>query len=305
MRNVHMCGNSDLTLAECSECDGLEARLTDLEEEVDECCTSVKETLSEHATELVNLNDDLNALVAEVRSLTGLQVVQVEELPETGQANTIYLVPNGQANDMYMYLEDEWVLVGDTSVDLSGYVKTTDLLDAIYPVGSIYMSVNSVSPQILFGGTWTQLENKFLLGAGTEYTAGSTGGSAYIQSHTHTHNFTTGQGGEQQITGGAHSHGVNGAANRYFLISPDTTNADSASGLSGSGYFYPRSSTSGWEHDHTTASATHTHYIPSHTHPVLGTVGAPNNVTTGATSGTSVKGNMPPYLAVYMWKRTA
>lgn len=29
-----------------------------------------------------------------------------------------------------------------------------DLLNAIYPVGSIYMSVNSTNPGTLFGGTW-------------------------------------------------------------------------------------------------------------------------------------------------------
>lgn len=48
----------------------------------------------------------------------------------------------------------------------------------IYPVGSIYMSVNSTSPADLFGGTWEQLKDRFLLGAGDSYSAGSTGGEA-------------------------------------------------------------------------------------------------------------------------------
>lgn len=292
MRNVHMCGNSDLTLAECSECDGLEARLTDLEEEVDECCTSVKQTLSEHATELVNLNDDLNALVAEVRSLTGLQVVQVEELPETGQANTIYLVPNGQANDMYMYLEDEWVLVGDTSVDLSGYVKTSDLVDLVYPVGSIYMSVNSVSPQILFGGgTWTQLENRFLLGAGSSYSAGATGGSpnAIVPSHRHhIASFTIGDG--------AHSHdaGNNQAFLRYNQGSLSLgVDERGVSKDTASGYYAPvvHSPSVDWSYIKNTASATHSHKVGAH--------------YTESTGNNAAGANMPPYLAVYMWKRTA
>ena len=64
--------------------------------------------------------------------------------------------------------------------------------DDIYPVGSIYMSVNSTNPANLFGGTWTQLKDRFLLGAGSTYTNGSTGGSATqrlsvanLPSHTH------------------------------------------------------------------------------------------------------------------------
>lgn len=48
----------------------------------------------------------------------------------------------------------------------------------IYPVGSIYMSTVNVNPATLFGGTWEQLEDRFLLGAGTTYTVGDTGGEA-------------------------------------------------------------------------------------------------------------------------------
>lgn len=62
----------------------------------------------------------------------------------------------------------------------------------IYPVGSIYMSTVNVSPATLFGGTWEQLEDRFLLGAGQTYTAGDTGGEAEhtlitdeMPAHTH------------------------------------------------------------------------------------------------------------------------
>ena len=59
-----------------------------------------------------------------------------------------------------------------------------DLIDVIYPVGSIYMSVSNTSPSVLFGGTWEQIEDKFLLASGTTYTNGTTGGEA-------THTLTT------------------------------------------------------------------------------------------------------------------
>ncbi len=77
------------------------------------------------------------------------------------------------------------------------YVPSIDktwLLDAFYPVGSIYQSVNSTSPATLFGGgTWERIEDKFLLAAGGTYAAGSTGGEASVSltveeipSHDHT-----------------------------------------------------------------------------------------------------------------------
>ena len=67
-----------------------------------------------------------------------------------------------------------------------------DLIDVIYPVGSIYMSVNDVNPEILFGGEWEQIKDKFLLSSGDIYTNATTGGEAThtltineIPSHMH------------------------------------------------------------------------------------------------------------------------
>lgn len=47
-----------------------------------------------------------------------------------------------------------------------------------YPVGSVYISAVSTSPASLFGGVWEQIKDAFLLSAGDDYAAGSTGGSA-------------------------------------------------------------------------------------------------------------------------------
>ena len=51
--------------------------------------------------------------------------------------------------------------------ELNAKVNTSDLIDLIYPVGSIYMSVNSTNPSVLFGGTWEQIKGRFLLGTGS------------------------------------------------------------------------------------------------------------------------------------------
>lgn len=47
-----------------------------------------------------------------------------------------------------------------------------------YPIGSIYISTNATSPETLFGGTWRQIQGRFLLAADNTYKAGSTGGEA-------------------------------------------------------------------------------------------------------------------------------
>ena len=53
-----------------------------------------------------------------------------------------------------------------------------EIIDIIYPIGSVYISVNSTNPQSLFGGTWVQLKDRFLLGAGDTYINGNVGGEA-------------------------------------------------------------------------------------------------------------------------------
>ena len=57
-------------------------------------------------------------------------------------------------------------------------IETTYLLKVVYPVGSIYMSINSTNPSNLFGGTWEQLKDRFLLACGDTYKNGETGGEA-------------------------------------------------------------------------------------------------------------------------------
>ena len=116
----------------------------------------------------------------------------------------------------------------------------------VYPVGSIYMSVNSASPEVLFGGTWERIQDTFLLAAGNSYAAGETGGEA---AHTLTVDEMP-----------SHSHD--------FIRSTGTV----ASGAN-------RSSAN--------------------------TGGTALAGVIGNTGGDQPHNNMPPYLAVYMWQRTA
>lgn len=142
-----------------------------------------------------------------------------------------------------------------------GTYTQADIVNMIYPVGSIYMSVNSTSPQTLFGGTWVQLQNRFLLGAGSSYAAGATGGEA-------THKLSVNEMP-------SHSHPPYDGGS-FLCIN---TNNDPA-GLRNMG-FVGQTGTGWWQP-------------------------ANKNITgTLSIGGNGAHNNMPPYLVVYMWKRTA
>ena len=145
---------------------------------------------------------------------------------------------------------------------LDGQIITADHLNHIedgiidllmvYPVGSIYISVNSTSPASLFGGTWERIEDRFLLAAGSSYAAGTEGGEA---AHTLTVDEMP-----------AHSHNINASY------------ANPGSATSVNGKLLAGHDENSWLWEHT---------------------------STGSTGGGAAHNNMPPYMAVYMWKRVA
>lgn len=65
------------------------------------------------------------------------------------------------------------------SEKLGGF-SLSEIMLKLYPVGAIYTSTVETSPASIFGGTWEQLKDRFLLGAGDSYAAGSTGGEASV-----------------------------------------------------------------------------------------------------------------------------
>ena len=62
---------------------------------------------------------------------------------------------------------------GQTISDLS---TNFQYLDGLFPIGTIYESTKNVNPGTFRGGTWTPLEGRVLVGAGTVFPAGTTGG---------------------------------------------------------------------------------------------------------------------------------
>ena len=130
----------------------------------------------------------------------------------------------------------------------------TELLDAVYPIGSLYMSVNAADPNTLFGGTWERLKDRFLLAAGDTYAAGATGGEA-------AHTLTV----EEMPS---HNHSLSDPIDKNSIkLGSMTGDANWALTKRAASYDY--------------------------------------NLTTNNTGGGAAHNNMPPYLTVYMWKRTA
>ena len=98
-----------------------------------------------------------------------------------------------QLQQMAQEVEAQEIAIGELENQLN---QKTALLE-VYPVGAIYISANSTSPASLFGGTWTRLMDRFLLGAGDVYAAGQTGGAAthtltLAEIPSHNHPFSTG-----------------------------------------------------------------------------------------------------------------
>ena len=86
----------------------------------------------------------------------------------------------------------------DGTIEVAHFAPNA-IVEAVYPIGSIYMSVNGISPASQFGGTWEQIKDRFILAAGNSYTAGATGGEAAVtlvvnQIPNHNHRTTAGGG---------------------------------------------------------------------------------------------------------------
>lgn len=69
---------------------------------------------------------------AAIGGITEFDIQVVTQLPATGVKGTFYFVPNGGTGtdtyDEYVYANNKWEKIGNTKVDLSGYVKKTDLV---------------------------------------------------------------------------------------------------------------------------------------------------------------------------------
>lgn len=158
--------------------------------------------------------------------------------------------------------------------------RVVSLVDLIYPVGAIFMSAVSTNPGTYLGGTWEQIKDKFLLAAGDAYAAGAEGGSADAVNVSHTH------------TQASHDHSPSGGSNYGFAIYKADGGVGRVKVSTSSGTRYTFAGKSGAAD--ADSSGLLWYKKTSDATPAINSTGE---------DGTGK--NMPPYLAVYMWRRTA
>ena len=91
-------------------------------------------------TDLGTFTFDENVLYVTETDYSKTQVKIVETLPTTGETNTIYMVlKDGSTSiyDRYMYINDRFTIIGDTTIDLTNYVLKSELPTSL-PASDVY-----------------------------------------------------------------------------------------------------------------------------------------------------------------------
>lgn len=148
------------------------------------------------------------------------------------------------------------------------YAKKSELLDLIYPVGAIYMSVNSTNPGTLFGGTWVSWGS----------------GRVPVGINASDSNFST-----VEKTGGEKTHALTAAEMPSHTHSLKIKYCGMDTSVDGDSY-----------------GLVHAAYVSGIGYGGRAMVTSSSNDTTTNSSGSnSSHNNLQPYITCYMWKRTA
>ena len=204
-------------------------------------------------------------------AIKGQPAVSDPVAPDYNNGN---ILEGANISDMPLY---KVVIDGVNIESVSNMATLYTIGSYIYPVGSIYISVNDVNPATLFGGTWERIQGKFLLSSSDSHELGSTGGSETKTFDTNNHTLTV-----DEMP--SHTHKVVGDASspgNTIAVSPEDTQGAATGSLPSVNTI---GTTTGLEVD---GVAQATGGGQGHNHSI------------------SNQDIMPPYLTVNMWKRIA
>lgn len=145
-----------------------------------------------------------------------------------------------------------------------------------YPVGALYWSSNPTDPGTLFGGTWTQIKDKFILAAGDTYQVGSTGGEANVILDIN------------QIPQHKHSASSSSSTVIGSITVGRLQNVKSSGAFSHTNKRNAYCGNTDWEGSISTFNLNSSFA---------------SNISIGNTGGGTAHNNMPPYVAYYCWER--
>ena len=196
-------------------------------------------------------------------------------------------------------------------------LSINNMLNSVYPIGSIYMSVNNTNPSTIFGGTWVSWgAGKVPVGVNaneTEFNSVEKTGGAKTHTLTiqqmpsHAHTIVNHVHSIPSLSGTASNITLTGSVWNFAVQSKNT--GVSSSGIfsnnnpSGSvGYAIETKESSSPNYADTVAiNASHNHTITTN----ASTTGQAGSGNTGNTGSGQAHNNLQPYITCYMWKRTA
>ena len=137
----------------------------------------------------------------------------------------------------YRNLSGEIVTFNTEAYEFTGFYSAT--LSSVYPVGSIYISVDSTSPAQLFGGSWTAISNGYYLKAVT-FGAGEYGSEGLPNIRGSYEGVRTGNWGQPNAEGALYMvadtvstlRGGEGSENRKQTLGFDASRSNSIYGRS-------------------------------------------------------------------------
>lgn len=185
-------------------------------------------------------------------------------------------------------------------------VEMDAVTNKLWPVGSIYISVNNANPASFFGGSWTAFATgRTIVGVDTSQgefnSVEKAGGHKELQSHAHGLNNHVHSLNNHTHTVPNHVHTMQGAGNHYHYLG---INKDAVQ--KGTSYNKPNNFESGSTSYKSNTTGNHSHTMNSSgtctTGGNSGNTGGNSGNTTSAGGGNA--GNLQPYITVYMWKRT-